>query len=60
MNRLARLLYFSRTLDLTSEKERALKLPSGRPLGSVIMTEKQAARFSTACLRRGIEPARKS
>ena len=52
MTGIAKYMHLSQAIDLKTEKERALRLPTGRCSRSVLMTEKQAATFSAACSRR--------
>jgi len=50
---IARFMYFSRAIDMRSEKDRTLALPGGsRPQTSMLMDERRAATFSAACSRR--------
>ncbi len=59
MNSIAKYMYFSRSIDLTSEKNRYLRLPENGPQRTVLMTSNRAATFSAACSRRviGMLPA---
>ena len=57
MTGIAKYMHLSQAIDLKTEKERALRLPTGRRSRSFLMTEKQAATFSAACSRRVIGSA---
>lgn len=59
MNSIAKYMYFSRSIDLTPEKNRYLRLPDSGVQRTVLMTPKRAATFSSACSRRiiGMLPA---
>lgn len=52
MNSIAKYMYFSRSIDLTPEKERYLRLPESGMRRTVLMTPTQAATFSAECSRR--------
>jgi hypothetical protein len=54
MNSIAKYMYFSRSIDLTPEKNRYLRLPESGPQRTVLMTPNRAATFSAACSRRVI------
>jgi hypothetical protein len=56
MNSIAKYMYFSRAIDLTREKDRYLRLPESGTQRTVLMSERQAATFSSACSRRVIGP----
>ncbi len=59
MNSIAKYMYFSRSIDLTPEKNRYLRLPDSGVQRTVLMTPARAATFSSACSRRiiGMLPA---
>jgi hypothetical protein len=52
MNNIAKYMYFSRSIDLTPEKNRYLRLPENGMRRTVLMTPTQAATFSADCSRR--------
>ena len=54
MTGIAKYMHFSQAIDLKREKERYLRLPDSRYPRTVLMTENQAATFSSACSRRVI------
>ena len=54
MNSIAKYMYFARTIDLTPEKKRYLRLPEGGVQRTVLMTPKRAVTFSLICSRRAI------
>lgn len=58
MSGIAKYMHLSQAIDLKSEKDRYLRLPSRRVSRTVLMTENQAATFSAACSRRVIGSAR--
>ncbi len=49
MNRIAKFMFFSRSIDLTPEKDRYFRLPEGDMRRTVLMTERQAVTFSEDC-----------
>jgi len=58
MTRIAKYMYVSGTIDLTRGKDRFFRLPEGEMHRTVLMTEKQAASFSSACSCRVIRSLR--
>lgn len=58
MTQIAKYMYDAGTIDLTREKDRYFRLPEGEMYRTVLMTEKQAASFSSACSRRVIRSLR--
>jgi len=49
MTGIAKYMHLSQAIDLKTEKERYLRLPSSRVSRTMLMSEKQAATFSAAC-----------
>ncbi len=49
MTGIAKYMHLSQAIDLKTEKERTLRLPSRHSSRTVLMSEKQAATFSAAC-----------
>jgi len=49
MTGIAKYMHLSQAIDLKTEKERYLRLPSSRVSRTVLMSEKQVATFSAAC-----------
>jgi len=52
MSSIAKYMYFSRSIDLTPEKSRYLRLPESGMQRTVLMTPTQAATLSADCSRR--------
>ena len=57
MTGIAKYMHLSQAIDLKTEKERVLRLPSNHFSRTVLMSEKKAATFSAACSRRVLDSA---
>jgi len=57
MTGIAKYLYFSKTIDVTREKDRYLRLPERGIRRNLPLTEQQAVTFSSACSRRVLDSA---
>jgi hypothetical protein len=49
MSRIAKYMFFSRSIDLTPEKDRYFRLPDGDMHRTVLMTERQVVTFAADC-----------
>lgn len=58
MKGIAKYLHFSRSIDVTRERDRYLRLPEESVRRNLPLSAQQASAFSAACARRVISPVR--